>query len=299
METQKLTLDGVSDLPQKETLERITARLWADPDVAALWLGGSFARGVADKHSDLDLRVAVCSDALPRWREPSVSMQDILAQIGETVAGMNPMCWEGTVLYHLLLTDGLIIDLLVQSVERDPPADLTFVLGCRDTAFGQKLMAAHLPQVPDPVPADPAVICQVITDFWINSHKHIRVLSRDLDLLVLIGLGLEQPVLLRLWYIDATGSDQGMQRPTIHSLTQTVRAVTESAGLHTLETLGSARTNRAEVRRAVEANRDEVAAVGRRLAGRLGFAYPDSLEQTVCRCWQEYLDNNVKHAASA
>ena len=35
METQKLTLDGVSDLPQKEMLERITARLWADPDVAS------------------------------------------------------------------------------------------------------------------------------------------------------------------------------------------------------------------------------------------------------------------------
>ena len=156
METQKLTLDGVSDLPQKETLKHIMARLRADLDPAALWLVGSFAGCAADKHSDSDL-------------------------------------------------------------------------------------------------------------------------------LALIGLGLEQSVLRRLWYMDATGSDQGTQRPTIHSL----------------KTLGSTRTNRAEIRQAIEAYRNEAAAVGRRLAGHLGFAYPDALEQIVRRCWQEYLANNAKHTTPA
>ena len=288
MKTHELTLDGVADLPQKETLRRITARLWADPDVAALWLGGSFARGAADENSDFDLRVAVRPGALPRWQRADMTAQDLSAQLGETVAGINPMRWEGTVLYHLLLTSGLIMDFLVQSVERDPPADHTLILGCRDAAFGQLLASALLTPPADPVPADSAVICQAITDFWINSHKHIRVLSRHLDPMVLIGLSLEQSVLMRLWYVGATGRDQGAQRPTIHSLTQVVRAVTESVGSHSLEVLGSSQTNRAEIKQAIEIHRNEVAAVGRRLASRLGFVYPDALEQTVRDRWQEY-----------
>ncbi len=288
MAIQELTLNGVADLPQKETLERVTARLWAEPDVAALWLGGSFARGAADENSDLDLRVAIRPEALPRWQKAEMTAQDLSAHIGETVAGTNPMRWEGTVLYHLLLTNGLIMDFLVQSIERDPPADWTLVLGCRDAAFGQSLASAHLPPLDAPADADPGTICQVIADFWINSHKHIRVLSRDLDLLILHGLSLEQSVLMRLWYVDATGRDQAAQRPTIHSLTQVVRTVAESVGPHSLETLGLARTNRAEIERAIETNRNEVAAVGRRLAVRLGFAYPNVLEQTVRDCWREY-----------
>jgi len=299
MNTYELTLDGVLDLPQKETLRRIAARLWADPDSAALWLGGSFARGVADKNSDLDLRVAIRPEAVPRWQGAEMTAQDVSGRIGETVVGMTSMRWEGTALYQLLLADGLIMDFLVQSIERDPPMDFTLVLGCRDTDFGQALASARLPPPADPVPADPAVICQVITEFWIGSHKHIRVLSRNLDLLALIGLGLEQSALVRLWYVDATGRDQGTQRPTIHTLTQVVRAAAESVGPHSLETLGSTRTNRAEIRQAIEAYRNEAAAVGRRLAGHLGFAYPDALEQTVRRCWQEYLANNAKHTAPA
>ena len=89
--TQELTLDGVGNLPQKETLRRITARLWADPDVVALWLGGSFARGGADGNSDFDLRVAVRPEALPRWQRADMTAQDLSAQLGETVAGINPM----------------------------------------------------------------------------------------------------------------------------------------------------------------------------------------------------------------
>ncbi len=273
---------------KKETLKRVTARLWAEPDVIALWLGGSFARGAADENSDFDLRVAVRPEALPRWQRADMTAQDLSAQIGETVAGINPMRWEGTVLYHLLLTNGLIMDFLVQSVERDPPADWTLVLGCRDAAFGQSLASAQLPPSADPVSADPTVICQAITDFWIGSHKHIRVLSRDLDPLVLIGLSLEQSVLMRLWYVDATDRDQGTQRPTIHSLTQVVRAVTEWVGSRSLEILGSPQTNRAEIKRAIDIHRSEVAAVGRRLAVRLGFVYPDVLEQTVRDCWREH-----------
>lgn len=48
-------------------LERITARLRADPRVAAVWLSGSFGRDEADEWSDLDLHVAVDDATFERF----------------------------------------------------------------------------------------------------------------------------------------------------------------------------------------------------------------------------------------
>jgi hypothetical protein len=55
--------------------------------------------------------------------------------------------------------------------------------------------------------------------------------------------------------------------------------------------MGAATTDRATIRRAIEELRDEVSHVGRLLAGSLSFAYPEALEETVRRCWQEYVDS--------
>ncbi len=286
-----LTLDTLPDLPQIAVLTRIATRLWADSTVLALWLGGSIARGKADAHSDIDLRVAVSPDALPEWLEPG--MAALSALIGETVVGVHALRWDRTVLHQALLADGVIIDLLVQSVDRDPPQDVTLVLGCRDDAFGTLLASAALPEVEEAGAADPQAILEAITQFWIGSHKHTRMLFRHLDLMILQGLALEQPVLLRLWFVEATGRDQSSLRPTIHTLTPMMRAVTEVFGAHSLEVLGSARTSRAEIVGAIEANRNEVAAVGRRLAARLGFEYPDALEQTARQNLTQYLEDSA------
>ena len=291
MEASELMLDSLPDLPQTAVLTRIAVRLWADSEVAALWLGGSIARGKADAHSDIDLRVAVRPDALADWQEPERAA--LSALIGETVVGVHALRWEGTVLHQALLADGVIIDLLVQSMERDPPQDVTLVLGCRDAAFGALLVAAALPPVEETKPADSEAIREAITLFWIGSHKHTRMLSRNLDLLILQGLALELPVLLRLWYAEATGRDQGTQRSTIHTLTPMMRAITEAFGPHSLDVLGSPRTNRAEIVQTIEANRNEVAAVGRRLAARLGFEYPNALEQTARQSLTQYLADGI------
>jgi len=235
--------------------------------------------------------MAVRPDALPEWQEPDLAA--LSALIGETMVGVHALRWEGTVLHQALLADGVIIDLLVQSMDRDPPQDATLILGCRDAAFEALLASAALPPAEENKPADPDTIREAITQFWIGSHKHVRMLSRNLDLLILQGLALEQPVLLRLWYVEATGQDHGTQRPTIHTLTPMMRAITEAFGPHSLDVLGSARTNRAEIIHAIEANRNEVAAVGRRLAVRLGFDYPDALEQTARQNLKQYLEDGI------
>lgn len=286
-----LTSNGLPDLPQIAVLKRIAARLWTDTEVVALWLGGSIARGKADAHSDIDLRVAVRPEALPPWQEPDLLM--LSALIGETAVGVHALRWDRTVLHQALLADGVILDLLVQSVDRDPPPDVTLVLGCRDAAFGTLLESAALPPTEEARAAEPEAILEALTQFWIGSHKHTRMLFRNLDLLILQGLAFELPVLLRLWHADATGRDQGTQRPTIHTLTPMMRAITEAFGPHSLEVLGLPRTSRAEIIQAIEASRNEVAAVGRRLATKLGFEYPDALEQTARQSLTQYLEENI------
>ncbi len=291
MQTNQLTLDALPDLPQMETLKRAAARLWDAEEVVALWLGGSIARREADAHSDVDLRVAVRPEALAGWQDEDLDA--LSARLGEAAVGMQTLRWEGTVLYHLLLAEGVIWDFLVQSTERDPPPDFTLVLGCREDEFRQRLASAKLPPTEEAKPADPAAIQEAVTSFWINSHKHIRMLFRDLDLLILHGLSIEQAVLMRLWFVEATGLDQGSQRATIHTLTPQMRAVWKYFGSHSLEVLGSARTTRKEIQQAIEANRDEVAAMGRRLAARLGFEYPEALEHTVRQSWARYAQEAV------
>lgn len=277
-------LNSLPPLPQVPILRRMTAALWAREDVAALWLGGSFARREADAYSDLDLRVAVAPDHFPAWTD-----LDPAALLGEPVVGTQRMSWLGTAFYHVVLENGVIVDLLVQSADHTPPEDYTLPLACRDDAFGALLALAHLPPAEEALP-DPETIRQAVIDFWIGSHKHAKVIGRGLDPVVLFGLGLEQAVLMRLWYVAATGRDLGTQRATIHTMTQTARAIEAGPDAHeTLRVLGAPRLTSADRLRAVETSRDEVARVGRRLAGRLGFAYPEALEQTVRDSWLRFL----------
>ncbi len=279
-----LTFNSLPDLPQVATLKQIAASLWQRNDVVALWLGGSFARGEADEFSDVDLRVAVTDGSLDAW---SVDAPSFL--LGETVVGVHSMSWDRIVLHHLVLENGVILDLLVQSTSKELPQDFTRVLGCRDTSFGELLDQACLSPTEEPGSANPAIIRQTVNDFWIGSHKHSKVLSRGLDMLVLVGLGTEQSVLMRLWYVAATGHDQATQRGTIHTLTQMVRTVMGATGSHGLETLGTARGSRADILHTIELNRDEVSRVGKELSEALGFEYPEVLERTVRQAWRQYL----------
>ena len=277
-------LDSLPSLPQVPTLRRMVSALWAQEDVAALWLGGSFARGEADAYSDLDLRVTVAPNRFPVWTELTPA-----ERLGEPVAGVQKMGWVGTAFYHIALENGLIVDLLIQGTDYAPAEDYTLTLACRNDAFGALLAQAHLPFIEE-LAANPEAIRQVVVDFWIGSHKHAKVIGRGLDPIALFGLGLEYAPLMRLWYVAATGRDLGTQRATIHTLTQTTRVVEAGPDApQMLRVLGAPRQTKAERRRAIELSRDEVARVGRALAARLGFAYPEALEVTVRTAWQRFL----------
>ena len=63
-------LARLPDLPQVCAISHVARALDQHQDVHAVWLGGSFARGEADRFSDVDMRIAVGRDDLNAWQEP-------------------------------------------------------------------------------------------------------------------------------------------------------------------------------------------------------------------------------------
>lgn len=282
-----LRLEALPDLPQRAVIEAISAHIWQRYDVVALWLGGSLARGVGDIFSDIDFRVAVAPAQFPLWKTPR--FEEIFAHAPVVGQQFLPFGDEA-ILHHLTLTNGDICDFFVQSSTKEPTPEPRLVLGCRDEQFAAALAAGQQITEGAPQAIQANVVQQLLVDFWINTHKHRKVLNRDLDLLVTFGLSNEKSLLLRLWYIDVSGSDWGdVRRQTIHTLTSVIRTLQEAVGDEALSVIGTPMRNRQEICQAIERNREVVAQVGRRLAHKYTFAYPSELEATVLQGWQEFL----------
>ena len=280
-----LTLDRLPDLPQSETIAHLAPRVWRDERVVALWLGGSIGRGAADCYSDVDLRVAVPPDDLDRWRS-----LDAVALFDDRIVGRQFLrLGEDAFLHLLVLRDGVMLDFLVQSAARAPLSEPALVLGSRDDDFARALAAASAEPETATVVVSGPVMRQAIVDFWINSHKHRKVLHRGLDLMVPVGMQGERMTLLRLWYALATGEDTGPALfQGIHGLSALVRAVEGQAGTEALAAFGAPMRDREELYTAIERNRAIVARVGRELSARHGFDYPADIERMVQQTWEEF-----------
>ena len=271
-----LNFDALPDLPQRLLLIELARDLWDDPAVAALWLGGSLARGAGDAHSDVDLRVALATPAVSETLPASAHR--LMARM--TYCSIYRIA-EDAVLHHMLLDDGQVYDFWVQTAAREPSHEARLVLGCRDEALASKLAGGEDPSVKFK-PADPDEIRQVIGGFWMNLRKHRKVLARGLTLIAWEGEHRIRQDLLRLWHVEATGLDCGpIQAMTIHSLTPMVRAVESIHDGEALKALGRSSETEADFGEATMRLRVEGARVGRLLAERLGFDYPAAAEEAA------------------
>ena len=280
-----LRLDNLPPLPQSRVIESLAPRLWQDDDVIAIWLGGSLAAGTGDPYSDIDLRVAVAQDALTGWETP-----DFQALFdGPPLAYHFLRFGASSFLHHLIVPSGDILDLLVQSAETPPGNEPVLALGCHSDAFAGQLAANNQPPSPTGVPASADAVRELVVSFWVNSHKHRKVLHRNLDLMFPAASYANWQMLMRLWYIAATGHDTEPRHFSgIHGLTELVRAVEAKFGSEPLALCGAPTRTRAEICDAIERYQEVVAQLGRRLAERFGFAYPTALEDTVRRDWQAF-----------
>ena len=74
----------------------------------------------------------------------------------------------------------------------------------------------------------------------------------------------------------------------IHGLTELVRAVEGAMGSEPLALCGAPTRNYEEIFAVIERYQDAIAEVGRTLAERYGFAYPEELEAMVRREWTAF-----------
>lgn len=280
----KLALHLLPELPQCKRLSEAARALWEQESVRAVWLGGSLARGGADLYSDIDLRIAVAPDALDAWHTP-----DLNALFQNGVLAYHRFPIGEMLLHHLLLDDGDIYDLVIQSVEQPPTPEAVLILGCRNDRLREQLQHLEPPAPAEDPPATKESVLKILNEFWINEQKHRKVLHRNLYLVVLTGISMQKTVLLRLWYILETGCDYALQGQSIHALARTTRLVEEARGERVLQVLGASAMSRREVRSSIELIRREVALAGRELARKMDFEYPEALEQRVLQDWEAFL----------
>jgi predicted nucleotidyltransferase len=280
-----LRLDELPPLPQSQAIRMLVPKLWQNEQVVAIWLGGSLAAGMGDSYSDIDLRVAVPPDALPEWE-----MSDLQSVLdGPALARQLVKLGDGAFIHHMILESGDILDLLVQSSEAAPGDEPVLILGCRDDALAKQLASSnHTPEAAR-TPVTGEAVRELVVAFWVNSHKHRKVLHRGLDLMFPAASYANWYMLMRMWYIDATGCDTSSYHFSgIHGLTELVHAVESVNGMEPLTLCGAPTQTREEICDAIERYQETVSLLGRRLAERYGFEYPAELENIVRRDWKAF-----------
>jgi len=251
----------------------------------AIWLGGSLAAGTGDLYSDIDLRVAVSPEDLAEW-EPS-DLQSVLDW--PALARQLVKLGDGAFIHHMILRSGDILDLLVQSSEAAPVNEPVLILGCRDNALAERLASSIQAPKVEHTPATGEAVRELVVAFWINSHKHRKVLHRGLDLMFPAASYANWYMLMRMWYIDATGRDTNSYHFSgIHGLTDLVHAVESLNGIEPLTLCGAPTQTREEICDAIERYQETISSLGRRLAERFEFEYPSDLENIVRRDWIAY-----------
>jgi hypothetical protein len=294
----ELQLSNLPDLPQRETIMEAASNIWPHAGVVALWIGGSLARGAGDTFSDVDFRVAVTLDHLDPWKSPR--FEQIFTHA--PVVGRGSMQFgDDAILHHLVLSNGIIFDFFVQNTTRLPTQEPLLILGCRSDDFERILLGQNIVPQLERQAVSGEVVRDLLVSFWINSHKHRKVLYRGLDLMATLGLQMEQSMLMRLWYIEASGQDCGdLRRQTIHSLTEVVRTIKQTMGPQALALIGAPVRDLQELCQTIERNRLAVSQhLGRHLAQKYGFEYPSALEATVIEGWQEFLAGQLKEHGHA
>ena len=209
---QPLDRSFVPDLPQRQFLRRVLEDLWQAPAIVCIWLTGSLVRGARDSYSDGDLGIAMQPAAFTADQLPAAARLLTDNAVVHTAVKVG----EQATLYQLLLAQGELYDLMVQTTEHPMREQVRFVLACRHEAFAAQLSrGTDLPvQVQ---PADGEVIRAAIVTFWLTQVHQQQALYRDLGLVAWAGEQIMRQDLIRLWDVRATGGDGGpLRRVTMH-----------------------------------------------------------------------------------
>ena len=286
-----LTLASLPELPQISFLHQLVPTLWQRPDVQGLWLEGSLGRGNADLYSDIDLYIAVAPDAHDAWRT-----LDVAELFGDLYAAHHYSNFAADFfVYHVYLTSGVIYDLHIQPHNRTLAASNRLLLACRDEAYQEALLAATPNSTEEanalfaPKPFAPNSLWSLLVDFWINADKGRKVLYRRQDLTTYTGFHLFRQMLIRLLFIEQTGTDCGdLTRPSIHGLKAAAAVLGDALGDELGLLMGPPARNRQELWAVQDQLHREFVRVGKVLTERYDVAYPAALAEVVMANWAAF-----------
>lgn len=272
--------------PHANLIRVMAGKCSADGSIQAIWVGGSLAAGLGDVYSDVDFRIAVEPGQIDRWTSPDWEQYLPILPCG----GLLLRFGEQSLLHHMVLTDGTIVDFYVQDTTQQNPEPNLVILACRNAEFRAMLEGFTQPAAALVREIDGAVTRQFFVDYWITTHKQMKALARRYDLSPFAGLYLERMALLRAWYMQAVGKDID-SRVTLHMLGKLHKGLEGKLTAHQQALLGLPSRTPEETVTVIDAIRAEMASVGRWLADRHMFAYPHELEDVVQRFWNEHKES--------
>lgn len=288
MTMEDMDLGPLDRAPHAQLIRDIATRCATDPDIQAVWVGGSLASGTGDAYSDIDLRIAVEPGQVDGWANPDWQRYLPLHPCGGQLMRFGAQA----LLHHMVLEDGTIIDFYVQDTTQSNHEPNITILACRNTAFRALLETFAQPAAALVREIEPSVVRQFLLDYWITTHKQMKALARKYDYTAFAGLYIERMALLRAWYMLLTGKDIDA-RPTLHMIGILHKGLVGRLSAEQYSILGLPSRTPEETITVIEAIRAEMTRVGQKLAEQYGFGYPNELESVVQRVWAQH-----KHAIS-
>ncbi|MFK7800177.1 MAG: nucleotidyltransferase domain-containing protein [Anaerolineae bacterium] len=268
--------------PHAQLIQEIAQKCASDEMVQAIWVGGSLASGTGDQFSDIDLRIAVEPDQIGRWVKPDWNLYLPIQVCGSSFMRFG----EHALLHHLVMADGTIVDFYVQDTTRTNHEPNVVILGCRNKQFLEMLEGFATPAASLTYAINGSQVRQFFVDYWITTHKQMKALARKYDCSPFVGLYFERVALLRAWTMQVTGKDVG-GRITIHVIGKIHEGIRDALSEDQRQVFGMPSRTPGETVLAIEAIREEMGRIGRSLAGKYQFDYPNELEDVVIRMWDE------------
>lgn len=234
---------------ERPVIERALGSLIANDKVPAVWISGSRVTGMADEHSDTDVRIHA-----PGWSEA-----DLLAWLHATDPGRRPLVRFSklgpTLLnYECVFGPDVAVDLLVFAGDAPMLSFDSLVLKGPGSLPRQPAL-----QLVREVPINPAELRNQVDGVIIDQKKFGKLLARGERLAAAFLLDAQRFAVLRLAYAATRGMDCGA-RP-LHTLAslRLVRQVLEKeaspairAGVLGLSPEGSVETNVAALAALIE-----------------------------------------------
>jgi len=251
-----------------------------DSRVRAAWLGGSLARGTADDWSDVDLHVLVDDP-----EAFGASIEQWMATVGTWVLADPIPGVPGGFLF--VTPDWIHVDVIVHGSEGFSQSNLPARVLVGDEGLVREVAAAD-----DEMTGDPYLPLDQVKLFLYFLGVTVTVIKREEWVACRQGTALMRDTLLIPLMLAENGvrKTDGAKRLNRYLTTDQIEA---------LDVISPASSAPDDLITSHAAIAREYLTRGRRLAHRVGEAWPEQLEQATVELWKRELDRDVLAAPAA